>query len=430
MSNISVEGIKNKVNELLTIDNAKRIIQSVKGNAPSLEELETSIATLQDMLKEIRSNAIQGVSSASTFYQKTINSPEMETIIARVYKSKTPEERQRELEKILYLYMLKFGALDMSPPIDIEVMNTSQTEEFLDAIMTSGSMQRDAVTEMVRNLMVLFYNERMGVSVVEYGLEFSNQEMDEMYKDVVNERRRNEITESINEQIGNDEFMKQFLKTVINDIPNKMTDDSKYFGFQEDHARNMRVKVSNFINAHNAYITSYMKDGGTLERELPKLDRLVKSIQDQRGLVESKHEVDELLVIIASMRQALENMIQASKGDEMRVREFKSLTDMLGNDQDVVMDEIVKPRQKRARMDEDDVDEEGHGDKRVRGAAAGSQGSQNGGRRRKTRRRNSRKSRVSRRRKARKTRKTVRRKKRTVRRRKVVKRKTQTSKIR
>ena len=103
MSNISVEGIKNKVNELLTIDNAKRLIQSVKDNAPSREEVETSIATLQDMLKEIRSKAVQGVSSASSFYQKTIKSPEMETIIARVYKSKTKEERKREWEKIRYL---------------------------------------------------------------------------------------------------------------------------------------------------------------------------------------------------------------------------------------------------------------------------------------------------------------------------------------
>lgn len=429
MSSISVEGVKNKINELLTIDNAKRMIQSVKDNAPSREEVETSVMALRDMLKEIRSKAIQGVSSASSFYQKTINSPEMETIIARVYKSKTPEERQRELEKILYLYMLKFAALDMTPPIDIEVMSTTQTEDFLNAIMTPGSLQCEAVTEMVRNLLVLFYNERMGVSVVEYGLEFSNQEMDEMYKDVVNERRRNEIAANVDEQVSNDEFMKQFLKVVIDDVPNKTTDDSKYFGFQEDYARNMRVKVNNFINAHNAYITSYMKDGGTLERELPKLDRLVKTIQDHRGLVENKHEMDELLVILASMRQALENMIQQSRGDEIRVREFKTLTDMLGNDQDVVMDEIVKQRQKKARGREDD-DEEGNSEKRAREAEAESQGSQNGGRRRKTRRRHLRKSRVSRRRKARKTKKSARKKKRTVKRRKVAKRKTRSSKTR
>jgi len=422
---MSVEGIKNKVRELLTIENAKNIIKAAKDNAPSREEVETSIVALQDMMREIRSKAVQGVSTATTFYQKTIKSPEMETIIARVYKSKTPEERQRELEKILYLYMLKFGALDMSPPTDIDVMNTAGTEDFLNAIMTPDSMQRNAVTEMVKNLLLLFYNERMGVSVVEYGLEFSNQEMDEMFKDVVDERRRNEIISNVDEQVKNEEFMKQFLKAVIRDVPDKITDDSKYFGFQEDHARNMRVKVNNFINAHNSYITSYLKDGGTLARELSKLDRLVGTIQNQRGLVDDKHEMDELLVILASIRQALNDMIQASKGNEIRVREFKSLADMLSNDQDVVMgDEIVKQRQKRARED-DAEEEEGNSGKRVREAAASqdSQG-QDGGKRRKTRRRKARKSRVSRRRKARKTKKTVRRKKRTVKRRKMVKRKT------
>ena len=89
---MSVEGIKNKVRELLTIENAKNIIKAAKDNAPSREEVETSIVALQDMMREIRSKAVQGVSTATTFYQKTIKSPRWK-LSSRVSTNQKPPRK-------------------------------------------------------------------------------------------------------------------------------------------------------------------------------------------------------------------------------------------------------------------------------------------------------------------------------------------------
>lgn len=351
---MSVQDIIAKMNQLLTIDNAKNLLEQAKTSAPSRDEINTAVAALQDTMENIKQKSLQGASSATTIYQQTINSPQIETLVARIYGSRTPEERQRELEKILYIYLLKFGA-EQTPSVDIDVMTSQETDAFLDNVLKPDTPAKDAVTEMVRSLMLLFFGERMGSSVVEYGMEFSNKDMDAMYKTIIDERRLREISESVDKNIKNKEFMEFFLKQIIKDVPDKVSNDAKYFGHIEDYAKNMRVKVNNFIKAHNTYVSTYLKDGGTLVKEIAKLDRLVLIMQETRNLVEDKHEIDELLRLLASMREALTNMVNASKGNEIKAYEFKPLVDILdATDDDEVIQgpEIVKKREKRRREEE------------------------------------------------------------------------------
>ena len=100
--------IKDKIKEIMTADNAKLLLLKAKENAPT-KKMDTSIKTLQEVIHNIYEKSIQGASSVSTIYQQTVNGPQVEQVVAMLYKEKTPEQQQRALEKILYLYMLQFA---------------------------------------------------------------------------------------------------------------------------------------------------------------------------------------------------------------------------------------------------------------------------------------------------------------------------------
>ena len=107
--------IKDKIKEIMTVDNAKALLVKAKENAPTKEQMDASIKTLQEVINNIYEKSIQGASNVSTIYQQTVNGPQVEQIVAMVYKEKTPEQQQRALEKILYLYMLQFAVNNFDP---------------------------------------------------------------------------------------------------------------------------------------------------------------------------------------------------------------------------------------------------------------------------------------------------------------------------
>ena len=69
MNTEKLNQLKQKVGELLTIDNAKRLITQAKDNAPTKEQIDTSIKTLQEVLHNVYVKSLQGASSVSTVYQ-------------------------------------------------------------------------------------------------------------------------------------------------------------------------------------------------------------------------------------------------------------------------------------------------------------------------------------------------------------------------
>ena len=142
--------IKEKIKEIMTAENAKALLLKAKENAPTRDQMDTSIKTLQEVIHNIYEKSIQGASSVSTIYQQTVNGPQVEQVVAMIYKEKTPEQQQRALEKILYLYMLQFAVNNFEPPIDLPTMTKDEEYRFFDALLSDDGPNKEQINRMIR----------------------------------------------------------------------------------------------------------------------------------------------------------------------------------------------------------------------------------------------------------------------------------------
>lgn len=384
MNTEKLNQLKQKVSELLTIENAKRLITQAKDNAPTKEQIDTSIKTLQEVLHNVYVKSVQGASSVSTVYQQSINSPQVEELVAMVYKSQTPEQRQLQLEKILYLYMLHFGVDHFTPPIDLETMSEPDKHRFFHELLKDGSATLADSERMIRELLSLFHNERLGVSAVQYSSEFTDGEVADMYEKIIDVSRTRDIVDNINSKIKDKEFLKHFLSAIIEDVPNGKADDSKYFGHGSDYSTGIKLRLVNFVKGHNVYVKEYIKDGKSLGQEIPKLDRIIKAIDETRDLSEDKDQMDRLKGVATKLKSSIQAMIDASTDDMIRVYELNSVDHLLNNaDADANKGQQIEKTPNRKRKAEEAVEEDEGMD---------------GGKKRKSRRPKSRRGRTHRRR--------------------------------
>ena len=129
--------------------------------------MDKGVEALKAALDYIRSDAVKDLKIAGTklntlkdyAYQTTLNSEALNSIVAKIKGTRTSEELQRHLERILYLYLLE-KALSMPDPIDLSNLSPDEEKRFLDQILTPGSQSREDIDEMVRNLLVLFFYEK------------------------------------------------------------------------------------------------------------------------------------------------------------------------------------------------------------------------------------------------------------------------------
>ena len=398
--------IKDKIKEIMTADNAKLLLLKAKENAPTREQMDTSIKTLQEVIHNIYEKSIQGASSVSTIYQQTVNGPQVEQVVAMLYKEKTPEQQQRALEKILYLYMLQFAVNNFDPPIDLPTMTKDEEYRFFNALLSDDSPTKEQINRMVRELLLLFNNERLGVSAVEYNSEMnSDAEIKEMYQAIINTARSKEIMSNINGMLADKEYVQFFLEEIIKDINEGQVNDSKYFGKGTDYVTNMKSRIKNFIKGHNVYVTTYMREGKSLAKEIPKIDRIIESINRDHELAEDKETMMKLKAVAERLKLGVEVMVNASSQGDIHVYELQDLETLLNDtNKDVKKgNEITKPgdRGEKRKRDEEEIDEEGEerGSGKARMEGEEELGDIDGGgrRRRKTRKLKKRKGRTYRR---------------------------------
>lgn len=398
--------IKDKIKEIMTADNAKLLLLKAKENAPTREQMDTSIKTLQEVIHNIYEKSIQGASSVSTIYQQTVNGPQVEQVVAMIYKEKTPEQQQRALEKILYLYMLQFAVNNFDPPIDLPTMTKDEEYRFFNALLSDDGPNKEQINRMVRELLLLFNNERLGVSAVEYNSEMnSDAEIKEMYQEIINTARSKEIMSNINGMLADKEYVQFFLEEIIKDINEGQVNDSKYFGKGTDYVTNMKSRIKNFIKGHNVYVTTYMREGKSLAKEIPKIDRIIESINRDHELAEDKETMMKLKAVAERLKLGVEVMVNASSQGDIHVYELQDLETLLNDtNKDVKKgNEITKPgdRGEKRKRDQEEIDEEGEergsGKARMEDGPAIGEIDGGGRRRRKTRKLKKRKGRTYRR---------------------------------
>lgn len=344
MNTEKLNEIKKQITELLTIANAQKIISQAKDNVPSKEQVELSIKALQDVLHNVYEKSLQGASNVDTVYQKTFKSPEIETITAMIYNQKTPEQKQRELEKVIYLYVLNFGTNEFTPPLDLQTMSEEEKRRLFHKLLADNSASVSQIKRMVRELLLLFNNERLGLSAVEYNVEFSENEINEIYKQILDTSRSKEIMDRINSQVNDNEFLKHFVTEIIEDVPSGVANDAKYFGYGSDYSKGIKLRLNNFVKAHNTYITKYIKNGDSLRREIPKLERIIASIDEGRDLSENPSEMDILREATGKLINAIDSMASASIDGNIRVYELQNINNITSDLSKPVVkgDEIVK----------------------------------------------------------------------------------------
>jgi hypothetical protein len=239
---------------------------------------------------------------------------------------------------------------------------------------------------MVRELLSLFNNERLGVSAVQYSSEFSEGEVASMYEKIIDVSRTRDILENINDKVKDKEFIKHFLIAIIEDVPNGKADDSKYFGYGSNYSAGINLRLVNFVKGHNVYVKEYIKDGKSLGQEIPKLDRIIKAIDETRDLSEDKDQMDRLKGVATKLKSSIQAMIDASTDDMIRVYELNSIDHLLNNvDADANKGAQIEKTPNRKRKAEEDAEED-------------AEEGLNGGKKRKSRRPKSRRGRTHRRR--------------------------------
>ena len=146
-----------------------------------------------------------------------------------IYKEKTPEQQQRALEKLFYFaYMLQFAVNNFEPPIDLPTMTKDEEHRFFKALLSDDGPNKEQINRMIRELLLLFNNERLGVSAVEYNSEMnSDAEIKEMYRSIIDSARSKEVMASINGMLDDNEYIhfswkksSKMLMKVKQTIPN------------------------------------------------------------------------------------------------------------------------------------------------------------------------------------------------------------------
>jgi hypothetical protein len=155
----------------------------------------------------------------------------------------------------------------------------------------------------------------------------------------------------VDELTNNNRFIEEFLKAVVNDVPNNIANDSKYFGHSYNFVANARLRLFNFLNEHNTYVTTYIKSGVGLENEILKLDRLYTSLTDAEPFAANAEQKDEVVVLkelIQNMQNSIRAMLVPVANGKLRVYEFKGLDYLLDspkavNAGDGIIIDVVEP---------------------------------------------------------------------------------------
>ena len=373
------------------IDKAASAVSSaVEGSlgTPKAREatMDKGVEALKAALDYIRSDAVKDLKIAGTklntlkdyAYQTTLNSEALNRIVAKIKGTRTSEELQRHLERILYLYLLE-KALSMPDPIDLSNLSPDEEKRFLDQILTPGSQSREDVDEMVRNLLVLFFYERLGVSAVQYGNDLGGDaQIQAVFRDVIEKDRRKTMDSDIDKSINSQEFIRHFLTKIIENY-NSGTgegeqDDAKYFGVETDHIKMIHHRIRNLVNAHNRYL-DYIQSGSGINKEIEKIGRLQKVIDDLRGFIpeDQKVNLSHIDSALQNMLGALNEMKKPKADGKLHVKGFKSLDDLLvaESPEGVVLEDvkIVEPNLKRGAEEafNEDEEEEGSSSKKSKG---------------------------------------------------------------
>lgn len=370
----NVNALKDLVQKQLS--KGKEQLQTPEGRQ---EAMDSGVNALKKALDYIRYDAVKDLKTADsglkTFkdyaYQKTLNSQQAEEIYAAIKGEVTAEQRQRKLEKILYLYLLETG-LRMTPSIDINDMTADDRARFFKDILRKNSDSRSAIEEMVRNLLILFFYGRLGISGVQYKTELGDQELQGAYQRIVETERRKVMDEDIEKSVMNGKFLEAFLKDIIEDYENNTANDAKYFGYTDNHLDMIHHRLRNFVNEHNRYVTTYIKSGKGLQAEIDKLDRLDKAISNLEPFINKPGETDAIHATVQNMINALKKMKETGTDGKIRVKQLVSLDELLAGGPVVTGDEIIVEEgrgEKRKADESDDVDE---GDiKRMRSGTMG-----------------------------------------------------------
>jgi hypothetical protein len=316
------------------------------------EITDKGVDALRKALDYFRYNTIKDLkvvgTQLNTFrdyaYQKTLNSQSANEIVSSLTGEKTEEDIQRRLEKILYLYLLDKG-LNMTTPIDIQIMTEDQENELFTSLLADGSSTREEIEEMVRNLLTLFFYGRMGISGVQYSNNLGKDtQLIATHKEIVEKDRRKTIDGDIESSVTNKEFLRHFLDNIIKDYASGSANDSKYYGTESNHIQLITHRVRNLINEHNRY-TDYIKSGNGLQKEIDKISRLVVAINNIRPFIEEgeKGQLSAVDKAINNMVKALQTMKQPRQDGKLHIYTFKTLDELLSaNTPDDVITNDVK----------------------------------------------------------------------------------------
>lgn len=325
--------------------NAKERLSTAEGRESVTNE---GVDALKKALDYIRYDAVKDVQNIkrglNTFkdyaYQKTLNSAAAEEIAASITGEPTPEKRQRRLEKILYLYLMQEG-LNMVPSINIasDIDSPEARNNFFKKLL-GNEQTLSAIREMIRNLMILFFYNRIGVSAVQYSDVMNEPEIDQMYHQIVEKDRQATIDADIESSINNPKFIEAFLEDIIQDTEAGVANDSKYFGYNENVIKMLNNKLINFIKQHNYYVTHSIKTTRSLEDELAKLDKFKNIVEEVQGQTTESASINAINQAINTMIVAINDML-VPKNDKYQVYQLVGLDDILTGTGNVVTGEPI-----------------------------------------------------------------------------------------
>ena len=69
-------------------------------------------------------------------------------------------------------------------------------------------------------------------------------------------------------------------------------------------------------------VKNYIKDGRSLEKAIPKLNRIIETIDKDIGLSEDKETMNSLRAVTEKIKAGIQTMVNESRGDEINVYEI------------------------------------------------------------------------------------------------------------
>ena len=329
LNDIDISSVKQKIANMVDSANQQFTKEEL---ARRKEELVNTMDVLKDTLGATRVKLLQGAAASTSMYQKLAKGEQMENLVAMVSGDKTPEQRQRRLEKIVYLYLLGFGESEFAPSLDIDVMTSDQKAAFFKKLLAPNSRSLSSIKEMVGSLLLLFYNERLGTSAVEMNSEIMGENNEDsitqMYDEILTARRQSEITADVEKKVKTKGFLVAFLSDIIADVPDGIANDAKYYGHDENYINNIYTRLINFINTHNNY-TGYIKSGKGLEGEVAMLVNLDEYIDKAGDFIQNKAAQTTAKKVVANLKNSLMSMMTPDANGQGRVFKFKDLKTLL-----------------------------------------------------------------------------------------------------